>query len=189
MSTTSAPVYPAAAQIPVDLFVSKKYPGLSRRGLGFADSLGNLLFRVDRISPSSSSSYKWVVVDHSSGNPLFCILRQHNGSWHGFKEDGEGKNKMIFRVQRTLNRLFTTELEVFLVKDDSGESTCDFKVKGCPARRSCTIFGGKDIIAQTSLMYKLNQILARRSRFRLTIFPGYTDHALVVALVVIFLDR
>ena len=44
------------------------------------------------------------------------------------------------------------------------------------------------VLMQTSLMYKLRQLYAKRNKFRLTIFPGSDDHALVAALVVIFLD-
>lgn len=43
-------------------------------------------------------------------------------------------------------------------------------------------------LMQTSLMHKLHQIYASRSKFRVTIYPGSVDHALIVALVVIFLD-
>ena len=38
---------------------------------------------------------------------------------------------------------------------------------------------------QTSLMHKLGQIYVRRSKFQLTMFPGFVDPALIVALVVI----
>ncbi|KAF2296869.1 hypothetical protein P3X46_022136 [Hevea brasiliensis] len=183
---TSPPVYPATLPIPVDLFVSKKHPGLAPSELGFADSLGNLVFRVNRISSKKSSSRKWVLLDES-GIPLFSLYRLNNRSWHVFKEGEEGEKKMIFRVQRTLNKFSRSEIEAFLVRENSAESTSDFKVKGCSFQRSCTIYGGNSIVAQTSLMYKLHQILVGRSRFRLTIFPGSVDHALVVALVVIFL--
>nr|XP_028948755.1 uncharacterized protein LOC114821082 [Malus domestica] len=40
----------------------------------------------------------------------------------------------------------------------------------------------------TSLMYKLHQLMPKRENFRLTIFPGPVDRALVAALIVIFLD-
>jgi hypothetical protein len=42
-------------------------------------------------------------------------------------------------------------------------------------------------LMQTSLMYKLHQIYARRSKYRLTIFPGSVDHSLIASLIVIFL--
>lgn len=41
---------------------------------------------------------------------------------------------------------------------------------------------------QSSLMYKLHQIYVGRGKFRLTIFPGTIDRALIVALFVIFLS-
>lgn len=43
------------------------------------------------------------------------------------------------------------------------------------------------VLMQTSLMYKLHQVFAKRGKFRLTVFPGSVDHAFIVALVVIFL--
>lgn len=41
---------------------------------------------------------------------------------------------------------------------------------------------------QTSLMYKLGKAFVGRCKFRLTIFPGSGDHAVVMALIVIFFD-
>ncbi|OAY24028.1 protein LURP-one-related 7 [Manihot esculenta] len=183
---TSAPVYPGSLPIPVDLFVSKKHPGLAPSELGFADSLGNLVFRVSRTYSKKSSSRPWVLLDESK-IPLFSWCRQDNRSWHVFTGGEEGEKEMVFRVQRTLNKLCRSELEVFLVGENSAESTSDFNVKGCSFQRSCTIYRGNSIVAQTSLMYKLHQIFVGRSRFRLTIFPGSVDHALVIALIVIFL--
>ncbi|XP_011041825.1 PREDICTED: protein LURP-one-related 7 isoform X2 [Populus euphratica] len=157
------PVYPAAVPIPVDLFVSKKHPGLNG-DLGFADSLGNIVFKVN-FDKSSKSSFKGVLLD-ASGNPLITVFRDGKGSWQGFKGGDNREKDLIFRVKRTVKKLTRTELEVFLVGEISRESTPDFK---------------------TSLMYKLHQIHARRSKFRLTIFPGSVDHSLIASLIVIFL--
>ncbi|XVF46151.1 hypothetical protein PTKIN_Ptkin03bG0003800 [Pterospermum kingtungense] len=186
--SNSAPIHPANLPIPVDLFVSKKHPGLPRGVIGFADSSGNIVFRVNRQSSKSSSSDddKMVLLD-SAGNPLFSIYRHHDGSWHGFKGNDDGDKDLIFKVQRTLNKFTSTELEVFLVAETQGESTCNFKVKGCHFQRSCTIYKGDSIVAQTSLMHKLRKIYVRRNKFRLTMFPGSIDPALVVAFVTIFL--
>ncbi|XP_034895591.1 protein LURP-one-related 7 isoform X2 [Populus alba] len=158
-----APVYPAVVPIPVDLFVSKKHPGLNG-DLGFADSLGNIVFKVN-FDKSSKSSFKRVLLD-ASGNPLITVFRDGKGSWQGFKGGDNREEDLIFRVKRTVKKLTRTELEVFLVGEISRVSTPDFK---------------------TSLMYKLHQIYARRSKFRLTIFPGSVDHSLIASLIVIFL--
>ncbi|XWS74418.1 hypothetical protein CRYUN_Cryun02cG0214300 [Craigia yunnanensis] len=182
---TSAPIHPSNLPIPVDLFVSKKHPGLPRGVLGFADSSGKIVFRVNRQSSKSSSDDKMVLLD-SAGNPLISIYRLLDGSWQGFKGN-DGEKDLIFKVQRILNKFTRTELEVFLVAENQEELTCDFKVKGCHFQRSCTIYKGDSIVAQTNLMHKLRQIYVRRSKFRLTMFPGSVDPALVVALVVIFL--
>ncbi|WCJ34823.1 hypothetical protein M5689_016108 [Euphorbia peplus] len=178
---------PSADQIPVDLFVSKKHPGLSRGDLGFADSSGTLVFRVKITSSKHSSSRKWAVLDHL-GATVFSVHRLPKGNWHGYKGDGEAEKELVFKVQRTVNEFCKTELEVSFIKENSGEFTSDLKVKGCVFQRSFTIYAGNSIVAQASLMYKLDQIFVRRSTFRLTIFPGSLDHSLVVALVVIFLD-
>ncbi|KAB5512888.1 hypothetical protein DKX38_029916 [Salix brachista] len=201
-------VYPAAVPIPVDLFISKKHPGLNG-DLGFADSLGNIVFKVnfDKLSKSSS---KRVLLD-ASGNPLITVFRDgtvvfkedefsasisymmcngkwvaKKGSWQGFK-GGDSREDLIFRVNRTVKKLTRTELEVFLVGEISRESTPDFKMKGFAFQRSCTIYRSDSIVAQTSLMYKLHQIYAGRSKFRLTIFPGSVDHSLIASLIVVFL--
>uniref|UniRef100_A0A6N2L062 Protein LURP-one-related 7 n=1 Tax=Salix viminalis TaxID=40686 RepID=A0A6N2L062_SALVM len=167
-------VYPAAVPIPVDLFVSKKHPGLNG-DLGFADSQGNIVFKVnfDKLSKSSS---KRVLLD-ASGNPLITVFRDGKGSWQGFKG-----------VNRTVKKLTRTELEVFLVGEISRESTPDFKMKGFAFQRSCTIYRSDSIVAQTSLMYKLHQIYAGRSKFRLTIFPGSVDHSLIASLIISYME-
>ncbi|KAI7984568.1 Protein LURP-one-related 7 [Camellia lanceoleosa] len=183
----AAPEFQANLQIAIDLFVSKKRHGVTRGGgLRFKDSSGNLVFRVER--QSHKSALKRVLFD-ASGNPLIYIHRNQNGSWQGFKRDNS-EEVMIFRVERTLNALFRTELEVFPVSENGEESKSDFKMKGSPFHRSCTIYSGNSIMAQTSLMYKLGiqKVLVPRHRFRLTIFPGFVDHAFVVALIVIFFD-
>ncbi|GAV58651.1 Tub_2 domain-containing protein [Cephalotus follicularis] len=186
----SAPIFPANVPIPVDLFVSKNHSGIPRGDIRFGDSSDHIVYRVHRES-SKSSPLKQKVVFDSTGNPLFSIYRRHGGDWQGFKGDGREEKDLIFRVQRTLKTFNRIELEVFFVggQDFGDNSKPDLiKVKGCPFQRSCTIYKGDSIVAQTSLMYKLNQIYARRSRFRVTIFPGSIDHALVVAFVVIFFD-
>ncbi|KAJ6885076.1 LOW QUALITY PROTEIN: hypothetical protein NC652_031933 [Populus alba x Populus x berolinensis] len=97
--------------------------------------------------------------------------------WQGFKGGDNRDKNLIFRVKRTVKKLARTELEVFLV----GE------VKSFPFQRSCTIYRGDSIVAQTSLIYKFRQIYARRSKFLLTIFPGSVCHCLIVSLIIIFL--
>ncbi|KAB2071352.1 hypothetical protein ES319_A08G215900v1 [Gossypium barbadense] len=170
--------------IPVDLFVSKKHPSLPRGLLAFADSSGNILFRLN--SPSHHPKKTLRLLD-SAGDPLISIYRHHDGSWQGFKGD-DGQKDLLFQVQRVSNKFARTELEVFLVAENhQGELTCDFKVKGCHFQRSCTIYKGDSIVAQTSLMHKLRQIYVSRRKFQLTMFPSFVDPALIVALVVIFL--
>jgi len=173
----SAAGYPANVLIPVDLFVSKKHPGLTRGDLGFADASGNIVFKVDRKS-SKSSAHKRVLLLDYQGNPLISMHRHHNGSWEGFKGD-EHQKDLIFRVQWKGK----AELEVFL-----GDSASELRLKGSTFQKSCTIYKGNEILAQTSLMYKLRQLFVGRDKFRLTIFPGFADHALVAALIVIFFD-
>ncbi|EOY34645.1 Uncharacterized protein TCM_042248 [Theobroma cacao] len=160
--TTSAPVHPANSPIPIDLFVSKKQPGLPRGVLGFADSSGKIVFRINRQSSQSSADDRTVLLD-SAGNPLISIYGHHDGSWQGFNGD-DGKKDLVFKVQRVSNKFTRTELEVFLGAENQGELTCDFKVKGCHFQRSCTIYKGDSLVAQTSLMHKLRQII-------LTIMP------------------
>lgn len=171
----SAPDYPVNLPIPVDLFVSKKHPGLTRGDLGFADASGNIVFKVNNLS-SKSSGNKRALLD-SEGNTLISMSRHHNGSWEGFK-GAEDPKELIFRVQRKRRN----ELKVSLV--DSGS---ELTMKGSSFQKSCTIYKENEILAQTSLMYKLHQLFVARGKFRLTIFPGSVDHALVAALVVIFL--
>ncbi|CAA7037952.1 unnamed protein product [Microthlaspi erraticum] len=161
-------------RIPVDLFVSKKFPDLSAGDLGFADSSDHLLF----ILRKSSSTLKSLL--HSSGAPLFSISRLHNGMWELHKGDVENRKELVLTVKRTANRFSKIELEVSF----TGESSQHLVIKGCPFQKSCTIYSQDSIVAQTSLMYKLRQIYVGRSKFRLTIFPESVDHSLVVAMII-----
>ncbi|KAJ4827657.1 hypothetical protein Tsubulata_040242 [Turnera subulata] len=189
----AAPVYPSsssmASSIPIDLFVSKKHPGLARGELGFADSSGNIVFKANRCKKQSSSSCKKLLLD-AHGNVLVSMHRQDGGHWEGFKEGGNERKDLIFTVQRTSKKLTRSELQVSLAQEISGDlaAASGLNVIGCPCQRSCTVYKGDSIVAQTSLMYKLHQIYARKNKFRLTIFPVSIDHALIASLVVIFLD-
>ncbi|XP_024020221.1 protein LURP-one-related 7 [Morus notabilis] len=177
---------PIPIPIPVDLFVSKKHPAYKHGVLCFVDSFNNIIYKINRRSSlqSSSSSNKRVLFD-AAGNPLLSIHHNHKGSWSCFKGNGENE-ELIFRVRRAKNTLTRMELEVFFVAENLEESAPNLQVKGSPCQRNCTVYRGNDIVAQTSLMYKLNQIFVKRGKFRLTVFPGSTDHALIVALIVIF---
>ncbi|PSS09532.1 Protein LURP-one-related like [Actinidia chinensis var. chinensis] len=182
----SAPEFQANLQIPIDLFVSKSSGADGGDGLRFTDSSGNLVFRVERQSPESS--HKRVLVD-ASGNHLIYIHNKQNGSWQGFTGNNSEEKDLLFRVERTLNAFNRTEFKVFPVGENGGEdSKSDFQMKGSPFYRSCTIYKGNSVLAQTSLMYKLGiqKVLVRRHKFRLTIFPGSVDHAFIVSLIVIY---
>ncbi|RDX61955.1 Protein LURP-one-related 7, partial [Mucuna pruriens] len=184
---TSESSYPGSGnwEIPIDLFSSKKHAGVSRGVLAFTDASGNIVFRVNRHPPNPNSSPlpkdKKLLLD-GSGNTLFSIYRHHNGSWKCYKGDSDENKELVFRVQRTLKTLSRVELEVFFEGERSNDEGCDLKVKGSPFRRSCSIYKDADLVAQSSLMYKLHQIYVSRGKFRLTIFPGTIDHALTVAL-------
>ncbi|KAK9280556.1 hypothetical protein L1049_014249 [Liquidambar formosana] len=184
---STAPVYPANLPIPVDLFVSKKHPGLTRGDLGFADSSGDIVFTVNVEPPKSAlPRHKRVLLD-AAGNPLISIYLGDDGCWQGFRgNDGMENKELIFRVKTTRKTLTRTELEVFLVGENQEDSKANFEARGCPFQRSCTIYEGNSIVAQTSLMYKLRQVFVGRCRFLLTVFLGPVDHALFAAVIAIF---
>ncbi|XP_023523465.1 protein LURP-one-related 7 isoform X2 [Cucurbita pepo subsp. pepo] len=185
MANSSDPAICAAPlPIPVDLFLSKKHPD------HVTTSSGNIIFRLSRQSLKSSSIDKIVLHDAAAAaaaGPLISIHRVNKESWQGFKGD-IGEQDLLFKVERTLNKLRRTEFKVFLVGENSDDSNASLEMKGFPFQRSCTIYKGNTIVAQTSLMHKLHQICVRRGRFRLTIFPGTVDPSLIVALIVIFFD-
>ncbi|BFG14838.1 hypothetical protein CerSpe_011120 [Prunus speciosa] len=57
-------------------------------------------------------------------------------------------------VQSEEDKKYTrAELEVLLVRENSADSTCDFKVKGFPYQVSCTIYIRNDIVAQADKGY------------------------------------
>ncbi|XP_026384616.1 protein LURP-one-related 7-like [Papaver somniferum] len=164
-------IHPLTSPIPVDLFVSKKRLSLN---LKFNDACGNLVFRVD------DNHYS---VYSNSG-------RDTGGGWEGFGSEGQ----LIFKVEKKFVSKWKgeIELEVFPVSNGVAAAAKDaedvIKVKGSPFHRSCTIYRGNSIMAQTSLLYKLGKLTTGRRKFRVTMFPGLVDQALIVALIVIFFD-
>ncbi|CAK9313812.1 unnamed protein product [Citrullus colocynthis] len=171
----------SALPIPVDLFLSKEHPDY------LTNSSGDIIYRLTRHSLKSSSVDKIVLLDAAAADPLISIYRVNKETWQGFKGD-VSEEDFLFKVQRTLNKIRRTEFKVFLAGESLDDSNASFEMKGWPFQRSCTIYKGNTIVAQTSLMHKLHQIWVRRGRFRLTIFPSSVDPALIVALVVIFFD-
>ncbi|KAL2488569.1 Protein LURP-one-related 7 [Forsythia ovata] len=184
--------FQADFQIPFDYFVSKKHKAIGTSDfLGFTDSFGNLIYRVQHQSQKSKDHPHCITLFlDASGDTLFTIHRVNKGSWQGFRGNDSREKDLIFKVDRTLNEFTRTEFEILFVDENNEDSKTEFKMKGCPFKRSCTIYKGDSIVAETSLMLKLGikKIFVSRSRFRVTIFPGCTDHSLVLALIVIYFD-
>ncbi|KAL1308437.1 hypothetical protein HN51_050394 [Arachis hypogaea] len=185
VESSESAAYPGSGnmQIPIDLFGSKEHHGLPRGTLAFADESGNIVYKVNR--HNSSPKDKKLLLD-ASGNVIFSIHRYQKGSWKCYKGESNVETDMVLRVQRTVKKLNIVELQVFY-GGNNGEA-CDLIMRGSPCMRSCGIYKDTEIVAQTSLMYKLHQIYASRGKFRITIFPGTTDRAVIVALFVIFLN-
>ncbi|KAM7260224.1 hypothetical protein ACFE04_015965 [Oxalis oulophora] len=145
---TSAPIFPSNLPIPVDLFLSKKHRGLPRGVLGFADSDGNVVYKVQSEIPElpSAAKKKKSVLD-SLGNTLITLyrytVRWTGGAWEGFK-GGE----LIFKGKRTEKTLTRYEFEVFFSGESNQDSKFELKVKGSPFQRANTIYNGDSIVAQ-----------------------------------------
>uniref|UniRef100_A0A7N0VIB1 Uncharacterized protein n=1 Tax=Kalanchoe fedtschenkoi TaxID=63787 RepID=A0A7N0VIB1_KALFE len=179
-----------ASQIPIDLFVSKKHPGLAAGVIGFANAAGNIIYTVESVShkthifPHHSRHF---VLQDADGHALMTLTHKNRGCWQGYKSNGS--EDLVFQAKRnSLSDGVKTQIEVFIAGPNGElDSTPTWKLKGNPSQRSCTISDDNSIMAQTSLMYKLHQICVGRTRFRLTIYPAEdADRSLIVALVVIF---
>ncbi|MQM17543.1 hypothetical protein Taro_050515 [Colocasia esculenta] len=179
----SGPIFPAAWQIPVDYTVRKGLPGISRGDITVYDAYGNLRFRVCTHGVTSSPWRAKTLFD-ALGNPLITCVR-HQGGWQGFSGNSWECKDVLFTAQKTTYSPFDTELNVCLVTGNMGQPSLGFKLKGSPFQRSCNIYGGDSIVAQTSPNYKLGKVIYSRHKFRLTVYPGI-DHALVVSFLVIF---
>lgn len=182
--------------IPIDLFVSKKLSKGFRSNsyIRFTDSFGNLVFKSERGTQyqelkSTDTSHSFKVVVDSSGNALVSIHKIKEGLFNGYRLK-DGREELMWRARKTVNQFAKTDFEVSLLGENIEDSETILKMKGCPFKRSCTIYKGDAILAQSSLMYQLGikKAFVPRSRFRVTLFPGCSDHVLVVALVIVFLD-
>ncbi|XP_021716792.1 protein LURP-one-related 7-like [Chenopodium quinoa] len=181
---TVVEVHQGIPQIPIDLFVKK-----NRKGVRFFDAFGNLRYKVadaSPLSPRQNHGLRGRVLLDSSGNPLVSIFRFHDGSWKGFK--GNSCEELIFKAEQTLNTFNKVEFSVNVAGDDGTNLT--FAIRGCVFWRTCTIYQDKFIVAQTNLMYKLGfrKHFVGRSKFRVTIIPGYSDYNFIASLILVFLD-
>ncbi|CAM8950127.1 unnamed protein product [Rhodiola kirilowii] len=183
-----------ASQIPVDLFISKKHPGLAAGTIGVADATGNILYTVEPQSHKtnifSHHTRHFILLD-ADRHPVMTLSRKDRGCWQGYKSTTDGARKdLIFQTKtKSLRDGVKTQLQVFIVgpNGELDSTTPHWKLKGNPSQRSCTISDHNSILAQTSLMYKLHQICVGRKKFRLTIYPAEdADRSLIVSLVVIF---
>ncbi|KAK4355955.1 hypothetical protein RND71_024926 [Anisodus tanguticus] len=192
MGTTTTPEeWPPDGQFPFDIFISKRYKSFWDAGnIQFTDSVGNLFFRVDRSQSQNSSACQKLILDASDNN-LIRLVRLVKGSWQGFMVSDTEEKELIFTVNRTLNTFTKLEFDIFLGDGHGEGAEADLKMKGSAFKRSCTIYKGNSIVAETSLMYTLGfrKHFIPRNRFRVTIFPGFAELSLVVALVVIFFDK
>ncbi|KAJ8647706.1 hypothetical protein MRB53_000729 [Persea americana] len=186
---------PETAQIPIDLIISKGHLALTRVDFKVTDAHGNLLYRVDSRSTDQDGEASFNKKNRRillgvTKNPIISIIpcsNNNGGAWQGYRGEGLEWKDLIFRVERTLHSRLRTELEVFFGGENWEGQVPDFRVKGSPFHRSCIIYRGNSIAAQTSAMYKLGKPIVGRRKFRLTIYPGI-DHSFVVALLVIFFD-
>ncbi|KAK9743467.1 hypothetical protein RND81_03G241300 [Saponaria officinalis] len=162
--------------IPFDLFVTK-----TRKSVRFTDAFNNLVYEssAPHLHPHHKSRH---VLFDPSANSLISLLRSHDGSWKALKGDGSA-DELLFKVDQTLNTFSKTEFNVI------GDFT--FTIRGCCFWRSCTIYNHHhSLVAQTNLMYKLGfrKHFVSRSKFRVTIFPGFADYTFIASLILIFLE-
>ncbi|CAH9094079.1 unnamed protein product [Cuscuta europaea] len=182
--------YQPMIEVPFDLFVTKKQNVFDVDGrFQFTDLFGNLLFEVEGLSADSSShpNGRKFLID-AAGDTLITVVQAIKGKWEGFKGESTQEREMMFKVERVTNTFTDKEFEIFLCDENIEEGRTDFRMKGCPFKRSCTIYKGNSILAQTSLMYTIGtgKYCVPRSRFRITLFPGPCDLVMIVSLVVIF---
>nr|GMD34978.1 protein LURP-one-related 7 [Ipomoea batatas] len=185
--------YPPVPEIPFDLFLSKNHKAFGGDGrLQFTDSSRNLIFEVEsRSTDSPSPPHRRKLLLDAAGTTLVTMVRVIKGSWKGFEGDSGEDKELMFKVNRVLNTFMEKDFEIIVAGDNSEGTKTDIKMKGCPFMRSCTIYKGNSILAETSLMHTIGfrKHFIPRSRFRITIFPGADDLILIVALVVIFFDK
>lgn len=74
-------------------------------------------------------------------------------------DDGQEKQG-ILTAQKTRHTLLRTEFDVFLSAEISDGSTASFRMKGFPFQRSCTIYGGRSIVAQVHITCLVNLLTA-----------------------------
>ncbi|KAH9626559.1 hypothetical protein KSS87_005539 [Heliosperma pusillum] len=165
-------------QIPFDLFVKK-----TRKSIRFFDAFQNLVYKSSVPQHQHHGDPRRVLHD-VSGNTLISLFRSNDGSWKGLKGDGQGE-ELLFKVERTLNKFSNAEFNIIL----TGDST--FTMRGCCFWRTCTIYNeDKSLVAQTNLMSTLGfrKHFVTRSKFRVTIFPGFTDYTFIAALILVLLE-
>ncbi|CAN4101090.1 unnamed protein product [Withania somnifera] len=179
MGTTAMPEeWPPDGKFPFDLFLSKKYKS-------FMD-IGNIQF-TDAVADTHHQKLILDALDIT----LIRLVRLGKGSWQGFMVSDNEEKELMFTVNRTINTFTKLEFDIFLGDGHGEGGEADLEMKGSAFKRSCTIYKGNSIVAATSLMYTIGfrKHFIPRNRFRVTIFPGFAELSLVVALVVICFDK
>ncbi|WMV36024.1 hypothetical protein MTR67_029409 [Solanum verrucosum] len=165
------------------------------------DASDNTLIRLVRLIEGRTttkrkliSMCKWFFCDNNvecRREGVAQMVGKHKGSWQGFMVSDNEEKELMFSVNKTLNTFTKLEFDIFLGDGHVEGAEADLKMKGSAFKRSCTIYKGNSIVAETSLMYTLGfrKHFIPRNRFRVTIFPGFAELSLVVALVVVFFDK
>ncbi|KAI3746054.1 hypothetical protein L6452_08473 [Arctium lappa] len=78
-------------------------------------------------------------------------LCEQKGTWQGFRKNSSEEKDLMFKVERTTNTLTRLEFQVFLTNGyGNPNNESDFKMRGSPFYRSCTIYNGNSIVAQAT---------------------------------------
>ncbi|KAL6517451.1 hypothetical protein OROMI_033152 [Orobanche minor] len=139
-------------KIPFDRFVSKKYEWFGCGGfLRFTDSEGVLVYAVQKLSGADDHHRIKLLLD-SSDNTLFSISRVSEGSWQGFRVNGDEKD-LIFIVKKTVDKYTRTEFKIVLVGEHNDVSSNELRMVGSPFMRACTIYKDNFIVAQENIVF------------------------------------
>ncbi|KAL3753496.1 hypothetical protein ACJRO7_000838 [Eucalyptus globulus] len=173
------------APFPIDLGMVRKLISITEGNFAVSDSSGNEIFKVKHVFNLIHT--KRALVD-AAGNTILTFKQKKitaHSRWQVFRGESTEPDDLVFTARTSSMFQLKTKLHVFLAGNKS-ERTCDYRVEGSWAARSCSIYVGESnyMIAQMHTKHTIQSVAIGRDTYAVTVYPNI-DHAFIVALVAI----
>ncbi|KAG0496445.1 hypothetical protein HPP92_000974 [Vanilla planifolia] len=144
-------IFPSTWEIPTDYVIRKCRIGFKGGDFKVHDAYGNLVYRIESRSFSSSPRRVVALLD-ASENPLITSVHLDDG-WQAFRGYSWEPHDLLFTVHKSVQSTFRTEIEICMSAENPSDEKPKYVLKGSPFQRSCTMYLGDSIVAQYELPF------------------------------------